>query len=203
MVVRHIRSLRNRIGRGQFLWFHMQTAVEHEVSSISTSRSQYLDLNIRPDRACGFHKPSAVVRINEHSTDEIRNREQCLMLPLRPTGSECFQKSAGTQNRRNTVQIGKNGGKENGGTVDSNMGNKKDRSFDAPALSNLGGDGRIRTGDKGFADPCLTTWRRRPNTNWKSELIEFLKKTAVSVHTVYREIILAIARCNVKFSPHD
>jgi hypothetical protein len=24
-----------------------------------------------------------------------------------------------------------------------------------------GGDDRIRTGDEGFADPCLTTWRRR------------------------------------------
>ena len=25
----------------------------------------------------------------------------------------------------------------------------------------FGGDDRIRTGDEGFADPCLTTWRRR------------------------------------------
>jgi hypothetical protein len=25
-----------------------------------------------------------------------------------------------------------------------------------------GGDDRIRTGDGGFADPCLTTWPRRP-----------------------------------------
>jgi hypothetical protein len=26
----------------------------------------------------------------------------------------------------------------------------------------VGGDARIRTGDKGFAGPCLATWRRRP-----------------------------------------
>ena len=25
------------------------------------------------------------------------------------------------------------------------------------------GDDRIRTGDQGFADPCLTTWPRRQN----------------------------------------
>src|SRR3990172_7917755 len=28
----------------------------------------------------------------------------------------------------------------------------------------VGGDDRIRTGDGGFADPCLTTWLRRPET---------------------------------------
>lgn len=27
----------------------------------------------------------------------------------------------------------------------------------------FGGDDRIRTGDQGFADPCLATWPRRPN----------------------------------------
>lgn len=26
------------------------------------------------------------------------------------------------------------------------------------------GDGRIRTGDRGFADPCLATWPRRPES---------------------------------------
>src|SRR4029079_15366882 len=31
--------------------------------------------------------------------------------------------------------------------------------------SKVGGDGRIRTGDGGFADPCLTTWRRRLNAD--------------------------------------
>ncbi len=30
-----------------------------------------------------------------------------------------------------------------------------------PALNENGGDTRIRTGDKDFADPCLTTWRCR------------------------------------------
>ena len=28
-------------------------------------------------------------------------------------------------------------------------------------LAEIKGDDRIRTGDKGFADPCLTTWPRR------------------------------------------
>jgi hypothetical protein len=28
----------------------------------------------------------------------------------------------------------------------------------------MGGDGRIRTADGGFADPCLATWLRRPTT---------------------------------------
>jgi hypothetical protein len=27
------------------------------------------------------------------------------------------------------------------------------------------GDDRIRTGDQGFADPCLTTWLRRQTSN--------------------------------------
>lgn len=30
-----------------------------------------------------------------------------------------------------------------------------------PARYKHGGDTRIRTGDKDFADPCLTTWLRR------------------------------------------
>ncbi len=28
----------------------------------------------------------------------------------------------------------------------------------------IGGTGRTRTDDEGFADPCLTSWRRRLNT---------------------------------------
>ena len=34
-----------------------------------------------------------------------------------------------------------------------------------PELESIGGDDRIRTGDGGFADPCLTTWLRRPTTS--------------------------------------
>src|SRR5215203_4207486 len=32
-----------------------------------------------------------------------------------------------------------------------------------PTSSLRGGADRIRTGGQGFADPCLTTWLRRPN----------------------------------------
>ena len=38
---------------------------------------------------------------------------------------------------------------------------KKLRHPQAPESKNLGGDVRIRTGDKGFAGLCLTTWPRR------------------------------------------
>ncbi len=34
-----------------------------------------------------------------------------------------------------------------------------------PLFPHDGGDDRIRTGDGGFADPCLTAWRRRPTTD--------------------------------------
>ena len=33
-----------------------------------------------------------------------------------------------------------------------------------PGFRRFGGDGGIRTRDEGFADPCLTPWRRRPVT---------------------------------------
>ena len=35
-----------------------------------------------------------------------------------------------------------------------------------PLRREFGGDTRIRTGDKDFADLCLTTWRCRQNPKW-------------------------------------
>ena len=42
------------------------------------------------------------------------------------------------------------------------IGEKKQ---DPAAAGPIRGDDRIRTGDKGFADLCLTTWRRRQKKN--------------------------------------
>src|ERR1044071_4372461 len=49
--------------------------------------------------------------------------------------------------------------------------NKSERAskFEALSLVELGGDGENRTHDRGFADPCLTTWRRRPKKNGAEE----------------------------------
>ncbi len=49
----------------------------------------------------------------------------------------------------------------------SQMGIKKALAI-ARAFSIFLGDDRIRTGDKGFADPCLTTWPRRHKQEWQA-----------------------------------
>ena len=64
-----------------------------------------------------------------------------------------------------------------------------------------GGDDRIRTGDRGFADPCLTTWLRRPGTSGGGPLRMPLRAGEMERKTGFEPATFSLARRRATTAP--
>ena len=64
----------------------------------------------------------------------------------------------------------------------------------------IGGAGRNRTAVKGFADPCLTTWRPRQRKNRKLQVLSFKAKAASTICSGVASLGFFARKCSLFFS---